>query len=317
MDKLEKLSKIIRKDTVSKTDVKDFLALILTFAKENKQNLDSLSKEYLQTIQETLQYIETNNQDYLSKVENESTNSKTEVKAQLKELKSLIKKAKAIKPVKGKDADEELIVDKVLEKIVLPEFKETVLDNGEQIVDKINALSLDEENKIDASHIKNLPEIKGGKFYGGSGTIKEIIAGDNVTVDNSNLGYPIINATGANKGGVVFNFYRSTGLLEEDGFKAVVPYSGTITGWAISTKDGTPQTITLNVKKAPFDDINNFTAIDGSEPIILSSAINNSDTSLSTWTTTVNAGDHIEVTVESVSGTVIGVYGIINITKTS
>lgn len=160
MDKLERLSKIIRKDTVSKTDVKDFLALILTFAKDNKQNLDSLSKEYLQTIQDTLQYIETNNQDYLSKIETESTNSKTEVKAQLKELKSLIKKAKAIKPVKGKDADEELIVDKVLEKIVLPEFKETVLDNGEQIVDKINALSLDEENKIDASHIKNLPESK-------------------------------------------------------------------------------------------------------------------------------------------------------------
>lgn len=127
----------------------------------------------------------------------------------------------------------------------------------------------------------------------------------------------VVDSSGTNKGGVVFNFYRSTGLLEEDGFKAVVPYSGTITGWSISTKDGTAQTITLNVKKAPFDDINNFTAIDGSEPIILSSAINNSDTSLSTWTTTVNAGDHIEVTVESVSGTVRGVYGIINITKTS
>lgn len=194
MDKLERLSKIIRKDTVSKTDVKDFLALILTFAKDNKQNLDSLSKEYLQTIQETLQYIETNNQDYLSKVETESTNSKTEVKAQLKELKSLIKKAKSIKPVKGKDADEELIVDKVLEKIVLPEFKETVLDNGEQIVDKINALSLDEENKIDASHIKNLPKNE-VVYRGGSGAIKEIIAGDNVTVDNSNLGYPVISST--------------------------------------------------------------------------------------------------------------------------
>ena len=54
MDKLEKLSKIIRKDTVSKTDVKDFLVLILNFAKENKQNLDSLSKEYLKTIQSRL-----------------------------------------------------------------------------------------------------------------------------------------------------------------------------------------------------------------------------------------------------------------------
>ena len=196
MDKLERLSKIIRKDTVSKTDVKDFLALILTFAKDNKQNLDSLSKEYLKELESNIAYIEDLNAKQFNLLKDEKDSMVGHFDVNLALVKDLIKKVKKIKPVKGKDADEELIVDKVLEKIVLPEYKETVLDNGEQIVDKINALSLDEENKIDASHIKNLPEIKGGKFYGGSGTIKEIVAGDNVTVDNSNLGYPVISSSG-------------------------------------------------------------------------------------------------------------------------
>jgi len=96
------------------------------------------------------------------------------------------------------------VVEKVIEKveviretpIVTNEIKEVaVTDTAEVIVDKINALSLDEENKIDASHIKNLPGIKGGRFYGASG-IKEVVAGTNITVDNSNVGYPIISATG-------------------------------------------------------------------------------------------------------------------------
>lgn len=317
LEKLSKIMNVVKKDFVSSTDVKSFLYSIITFAKENKQELENLSKEYLQTINEAIEDIENQNKTLLENVSNKTAQNQTDFESQVKELKEILKKVKAIKTTKpadgidGVNPNPEDVVPLVLEK--LPKQEEIT---GEKIVDKINALSLDDENKIDAKHIKNLPEAKGGKFFSASG-IKEIIAGDNITVDNSNLGYPVINATSTNKGGVVFNFYRSTGLLEEDGFKAVVPYSGTITGWSISTKDGTPQTITLNIKKAPFDDINNFTAIDGSEPIILSSAINNSDTSLSTWTTTVNAGDHIEVTVESVSGTVRGVYGIINITKTS
>lgn len=192
--KLEKLSKIIRKDTVSKTDVKDFLALILNFAKENKQNLDSLSKEYLNELESNIAYIEDLNDKQVNTLKDEKDSMVGHFEANLALVKDLIKKVKKIKPVKGKDADEELIVDKVLEKIVLPEFKETVLDNGEQIVDKINALSLDEENKIDASHIKNLPKNE-VVYRGGSGAIKEIIAGDNVTVDNSNLGYPVISST--------------------------------------------------------------------------------------------------------------------------
>lgn len=57
--------------------------------------------------------------------------------------------------VNGKDADEVKIVAEVLAKVP-PVVEQT----GELIVDKINALSVEDDvDKIDASHIKNLPKV--------------------------------------------------------------------------------------------------------------------------------------------------------------
>jgi hypothetical protein len=57
----------------------------------------------------------------------------------------------------GVNPDPTEIVPLVLEQIKLPEYKETVLDNGEQIVQKINDLPTDNDDfKIDVSHIKGL-----------------------------------------------------------------------------------------------------------------------------------------------------------------
>lgn len=196
LEKLGKIMNVVKKDFVSSTDVKSFLYAIITFAKENKQELENLSKEYLQTINEAIEDIENQNKTLLENVSNKTAQNQTDFESQVKELKEILKKVKAIKtnkPVDGIDGvnpNPEDVVPLVLEK--LPKQEEIT---GEKIVDKINALSLDEENKIDASHIKNLPEIKGGRFYGGSG-IKGIVAGDNVTVDNSNLGYPVISSSG-------------------------------------------------------------------------------------------------------------------------
>lgn len=70
------------------------------------------------------------------------------------------------------------VVEKIIEKvevikeqpIVTNEIKEVAItDTAEQIVDKINSLETDDDNlKIDASHIKNLPEIV-ENFSQGSG----------------------------------------------------------------------------------------------------------------------------------------------------
>jgi hypothetical protein len=134
---------------------------------------------------------------------------------------SVLSKVEIPDPIKGDKGDDYIltakdkkdiaksikvpIVEKVIERIetiveqpiVTNEIKEVAIPVlGEEIVDKINELPLEDEFKIDASHIKNLPETKGGKWYGGSG-IKEIIAGAGISVDNSRLGYPEISAPGS------------------------------------------------------------------------------------------------------------------------
>ena len=117
------------------------------------------------------------------------------------------------------------------------------------------------------------------------------------------------------KGGVEFQLYRSSGLQVNDFTKAIIASAGTITAWTVATRDGTNGTITLNVKKASYANVPTFSAIDGTEQITLSTQSKNQDNALSSWTTAVAAGDHIEISVASVTGTVTGVYGIINITK--
>jgi hypothetical protein len=63
---------------------------------------------------------------------------------------------------------------------------------GEKVRDSLELLQ--GEERLSASAIKDLPKAieTGAKYYGGSG-IKEVIAGTNITVDNSTLGYPKIS----------------------------------------------------------------------------------------------------------------------------
>ena len=57
--------------------------------------------------------------------------------------------------------DKEEIINEVISRIELPEVKEFVPDDGLSIIDKINAIdSTSDDDKIDAKHIKNLPESK-------------------------------------------------------------------------------------------------------------------------------------------------------------
>lgn len=149
----------------------------------------------------------------------------------------------------------------------------------------------------------------------------KIIAGAGINVSyNDTTGETTIENTGgasSSKGGISFGLYRSSGLVVGDKFRTVVPYSATITGWVIATADGSSKTITLDVKRATYTNVPTFTAIDGTEPILLSGAVKNENLALTDWTTALAEGDHVEISVLTVTGTVTGVYGIINVTKTS
>ncbi len=101
--------------------------------------------------------------------------------------------------------EKEIRYETVTEKPIEITKEVAVADTPTVIVDKINSLPTDEGDKfkIHFSHIYGYPELDRSKVSnvtqtnGGWGAIKEIIAGTGVTIDNSNLGYPVVNATPA------------------------------------------------------------------------------------------------------------------------
>ena len=114
---------------------------------------------------------------------------------------------------------------------------------GEQIIEKINDLPLDDDKKIDAKHIKNLPKSEGRVVAGAASRYRELVAGDNITIVETKLGYPTISATST-----------TTDI------SGLVPYTGATTnvdlGDASITSYGMKSTNTITIqsgKKFIFD----------------------------------------------------------------
>lgn len=235
--KLNTLLNAIKKDVVTPRDIEGFVAVFLEEVKKTKDSLEIVTNEKVAYLEEVLKQFEEKRADLLegidssieerekyltdefgnsidtltASVSSEITPLRDVLSESIKEAKLIIKQLKNVKikdGVDGKDADEELIVDRVLEKIVLPEYKDVVLDSGEQIVDKINALDLSPENQIDASHIKNLPQ---PKMIGGGSTARNLYQLGDVSIsspsNNQVLKYNATtrlweNGTGGGGGGV-------------------------------------------------------------------------------------------------------------------
>ena len=116
----------------------------------------------------------------------------------------------------GKDADEEKICQMVLER--MPE-KEDEEETPEELRDKLETLTGD--NRLDKSAIKGLEEIvtkkdlsklSPGMPTNNGVTIREIRAGSNITVDNTNPEFPIVASTGGGGGG--FTLLTATGTID-------------------------------------------------------------------------------------------------------
>lgn len=77
-----------------------------------------------------------------------------------------------------------------------------------------------------------------------------------------------------------------------------MPYDGIFTGWCV---DGNAVgSVVFTVQKSSA--FPTFTAISGTEKPTLAEQQSNSDTNLSTWTTSFVKGDYIRVSVDSISG---------------
>lgn len=192
LEKLNTLLALVQADTVSPKDIEQFLTVVLKVIKEAKNGLETISTEKLQVIDEAVTHLETKQNKFLTKVEQDlkdkqnalvgnfkadigdvketfadqlTTFSKqiTDVKKTIKELKTLSAELQSIELKDGKDADEEKIIEEVLKKIPPP--TEVVLDDGDEIKTKLE--SLEGDDRLDASAIKNLPENNGRANGGG------------------------------------------------------------------------------------------------------------------------------------------------------
>lgn len=123
---------------------------------------------------------------------------------------------------------------------------------------------------------------------------------------NGEVWVPVVPA-----GGATTNQNRRTIYLALDGGGSAIttgvkadvriPYNGTITGWELAAD--VSGSIVIDVWKDTYANFPPTVAdtIAGTEKPTLSSATKNQDTTLTTWTTTVTAGDWIRFNVDSAS----------------
>lgn len=174
--KLEKLNKVletIQDDTITPKELEKFLVFVLEFINKSKEDFSKVSSDNLAKVAEALVLIDSK-QEMLDNFVNELTREvKNEYNTILKSAKSFLEEVQKIKALPGKngkdgadgkDADETKIVEDVFAKIPAH-----TCDPIEETIAKINDLPTnDPELKIDASHIKNLPELAREVLAGGS-----------------------------------------------------------------------------------------------------------------------------------------------------
>lgn len=198
----------MQNDTITPAKLGQFITAIIKVVRDSKDSMESTSNEVKNTLKEALSYIEEEHSKLLTKMSsvNEGlSNVEKKTLETLKKAEQALEEIKSIEVKDGQDADEEKIVEEVLSKIKLPEYKEVVLDGGEEIVDKINDLPITPDNQIDASHIKNLPKAGKGGLIGGL----SYLAGDGISINGN-----VISATGGS--GAVDSVNGQTGEVVLD-----------------------------------------------------------------------------------------------------
>src|SRR5258708_24632766 len=133
--------------------------------KQAHDNFKSMSAATNQKLQDAWDSIATNHANVLKQIDQKNQQAAGDAQKRMGDIMVFLEKIKQIKATPGKDG---LNGQDGKDGKAGDNGKDGSPDTGEQIVEKINQLPEDDELKIDASHIKNLPTGgPGARMHGG------------------------------------------------------------------------------------------------------------------------------------------------------
>ena len=159
---LLKLAKMLDgKQLLETEDVKSAFADVINEFNRMRATFKELTQEQQDTLNLALKQLNAEHDRILKDVDKTSQMSKSDVTEQMAKYVEMCKKVRdemvRMKPENGKDADEEYVIEEVLSRIELPEYKETILDTPEQVRDKLETLK--DDKRLDKKHIKGLEKV--------------------------------------------------------------------------------------------------------------------------------------------------------------
>lgn len=208
---LEKIAKIFQpQNIITSEEIDQVLKGIMEILASYKKGTDAINEETKAVVNILLDKVVQSNKQTLDKAETVLDNRMSDLETLLKDVKQMVTDVETMagELEDGKDADEERIVEEVIARIRIPDPVNPILDTPETLRDKL--ASLKDEERLDKSAIKGLDKIVSrmdldnviatlqhqASFLINRGGIKSIVAGTNITVDNTDPSNPVVSASG-------------------------------------------------------------------------------------------------------------------------
>jgi hypothetical protein len=252
LEQLKKLAQIFNTDKlISPEEIQQIFKGIVEILATYKKDTSSINEDTKSVVNKLLEDVISIHKESVDAVEekkkelgNDFADKLTELRQMVTSIQEEMDKEDEV-PEDDTDDEEEkqALIAEIMAQITLPEVKATIV-SGEEIVDKINELPLDEDNKIDWARIKNAPKI-GKQTISGSPTV----LANAVDLDGSTRANGYAITWDATRGRYT---HSAAGSGTPGGSTTQLQYNnaGAFGGISGATTDGTAVTYTANNLKA-------------------------------------------------------------------